>query len=280
MLTSNQYNPYPFPVLPEGQRKPWNTFIIICTLMSILIVFPLYFKAGKKARSNSKFLNFVPFFTGLFLILTEIYKQILITYHYNWEYHFYIFPFQLCAIPMYTSFLIPFIKNKNIKDAFFAFMAQYGMLGGLAVMLYQQSVLTREDQTLNAHSIIWHLLLIALGIFSASYLQYDKVSYKEMAKKYTSGTLVFISVVIMAELLNLLIVLNHGYNELSAGGNLFYISMFMYNLDIPVLKTILSEGGWYVGFIAYTIALCLAGFLITNAYYGIAKLYYKIKNRS
>ena len=241
-------------------------------IISILVVFPLFFYAGIKARNNSKVKNLVPFITGTFLILTEVYKQLLVTYHFNWEYHYYIFPFQLCAIPMYTSFLIPFIKNEKIKNSLFAFMAQFGMLGGVAVMLYQPSVLTREDHTLNAHSIIWHELLIALGIFSAAYLNYGKSNYQEMIKKYLSGTAVFISVVALAEVLNLLIVLNHGYNDLTAGGNLFYISMFMYNLDIPIFKEILPRFGWYIGFILYTFALSLAGFIFANIYYSLTKL--------
>lgn len=272
MLNSiHYYNDYFFPVLPGEKRTQWNTFITISMVICVLIVFPLFFYGGIKARNNNKVKNLIPFITGAFLILTEIYKQLLITYHYDWEYHYYIFPFQLCAIPMYTSFIIPFIKNKKIQDSLFAFMAQYGMLGGVAVMLYQPSVLTWEDHSLNAHSIIWHELLIALGIFSAAYLNYGKTNYQEMTKKYLSGTAVFISVVALAEVLNLLIVLNHGYNDLTAGGNLFYISMFMYNLDIPIFKQILPRFGWYVGFILYTFTLSLAGFIFANVYYSITK---------
>lgn len=271
MLNLTHYNDYFFPVLPGEQWTQWNLFITISMIICIFIVFPLFTYLGIKARNNEKIKNLVPFITGTFLILTEIYKQLLVTYHYNREYHFYIFPFQLCAIPMYTSFLIIFIKNEKIKNALFAFMAQYGMLGGVAVMLYQPSVLTWEDHSLNAHSIIWHELLIALGLFSASYLRYAKSSYKEMFKKYLSGTTVFISVIMLAEMLNLLIVLNHGYNDYTAGGNLFYISMFMYNLDIPIFKEILPRFGWYVGFILYTFALSLAGFIFANIYYGISK---------
>lgn len=272
MLTLALYNDYPFPVPIGGQWTPWNPFIIISTIFFVIFIFPLYFYFGKKARTNNKYKNLVPFFTGLFLILTEIYKQILVTYHYNWEYHYYIFPFQLCAMPMYISFLIPFIKNDKVKDYFMSFMAQYSMIGGLAVMLYQNSVLTREDYSLNVHTIIWHLILIAIGVFCASYSNYGVTNYKNMLEKYRSGSIVFIVVVIIAEILNLLIVLNHGYNEYTEGGNLFYISMFMYNLNIPILKTVLAELGRYVGFIGYTFVLLLGGFVLCNVYYLITKI--------
>lgn len=272
MANSTLYNDYFFPVAPGEQWTQWNPFITISMILCVLIVFPLFVYAGIKARNNKKIRDLLPFITGTFLILTEIYKQLLVTYHYNREYHYYIFPFQLCAIPMYTSFLVIFIKNEKIKNALFAFMAQYGMLGGVAVMLYQPSVLTWEDHSLNAHSIIWHELLIALGVFSAAYLNYGKNNYHEMIKKYLSGTGVFIGVVLVAEILNLLIVLNHGYNDYTSGGNLFYISMFMYNLDIPIFNEILPRFGWYVGFLLYTFALSLAGFIFANIYYSITKI--------
>ncbi len=276
MPTLALYNDYPFPVPINGQWTPWNPFIIVSTIIFVLFIFPLYFYFGKKARTNNKYKTLVPFFTDLFLIFTEIYKQILVTYHYNWEYHYFIFPFQLCAMPMYISFLIPFIKNDKIKDSFISFMAQYSMIGGLAVILYQQSVLTWEDYSLNVHTIIWHLILISIGVFSATYTNFGNFNYKEMVKKYTSGSIVFVIVVIIAEILNLLIVLNHGYNEYTDGGNLFYISMFMYNLNIPILKTILAKLGWYVGFIGYTFVLLLGGFVLSNVYYLISKV--KVKH--
>lgn len=269
------YNPYPWPVPEGGQMQPREPQIIIYTLVSIFFVFPFYFWAGKKGRTNKKYRDLVPFITGIILILSEAYKQILVTYHYNREYHYYIFPFQLCAMPMYTSTLIPLAKNEKFKNGLFAFMAQFGIIGGIAVMLYQESVLTWEDYFLDIHTIIWHLLLIALGIFSASYLNYGAKPYKKALKTYSLGAIVFISVLSIAQIINLLIVLNHGYNELTDGGNMFYISMFMYNMAVPVLNTVLANAGWYIAFIGYAFVLLLGGFVMMNIYYRITKLYYK-----
>ena len=57
---------------------------------------------------------------------------------------------------------------------------------------------------------------------------------------------------------------------------MFYISMFMFNLDIPVLSTVTSTCGWYVGFIGYSFVLMLGGFAIFSAYYGINQLSKKL----
>ena len=42
--------------------------------------------------------------------------------------------------------------------------------------------------------------------------------------------------------------------------------MFMFNLDIPILSTVTSTCGWYIGFIGYTFVLLLGGFVILNVY--------------
>ena len=177
---------------------------------------------------------------------------------------------------MYTSAIMPLARNEKLRKSLFSFMALYGMLGGLSVTLYQTSVLTREDYSLDYQSIIWHFALIALGIYSATYLNIGSLSFKKSLKLYQYGTFAFLGFLILAEIINLLIVLNHGYNEFTVGGNMFYISMFMFNLDIPVLSTITSTCGWYVGFIGYTFVLMLGAFVIFSVYYGLNKLTIKI----
>ena len=276
LKTLATYNPFPFPV--SEQLKPWCLEITIIFLLFLIFIYPLMFYLGRKARTNDKIRDYFTMTMGLILISTEIYKQILFAYHYNFEgdYHWSLFPFQLCSIPMYTSAIMPLARNEKLRKSLFSFMALYGMLGGLSVTLYQSSVLTREDYSLDYQSIIWHFALIALGIYSATYLNIGSLSFKKSLKLYQYGTFAFLGFLILAEIINLLIVLNHGYNEFTAGGNMFYISMFMFNLDIPVLSTITSTCGWYVGFIGYTFVLMLGAFAIFSAYYSLNKLTLKI----
>ena len=276
LKTLATYNPFPFPV--SEQLKPWCLEITIIFLLFLIFIYPLMFYLGRKARTNDKIRDYFTMTMGLILISTEIYKQILFAYHYNFEgdYRWSLFPFQLCSIPMYTSAIMPLARNEKLRKSLFSFMALYGMLGGLSVTLYQSSVLTREDYSLDYQSIIWHFALIALGIYSATYLNIGSLSFKKSLKLYQYGTFAFLGFLILAEIINLLIVLNHGYNEFTAGGNMFYISMFMFNLDIPVLSTITSTCGWYVGFIGYTFVLMLGAFVIFSAYYGLNKLTLKI----
>ena len=257
-ITLVTYNPFPFPV--EEQLKPWSLSITIIFIFFLIFIYPLMFYLGRKARNSDKIRDYLTMTLGLILISTEIYKQILF------------------AFPMYTSAIMPLAKNEKLRKSLFAFMALYGMLGGISVTIYQQSVLNWEDYSLDYQSIIWHFGLIALGIYSASYLNIGSLKFKETLKIYQYGTFTFFGFLILAEITNLLIVLNHGYNEYTAGGNMFYISMFMFNLDIPILSTVTSTCGWYVGFIGYTFALMLGAFLIFSSYYGLNKLTIKISN--
>ena len=274
-----EYQPFPFPLAPGEKIQPNCWQILLMSAVFAIFVYPLLYKLGKAGRANEKIRDYVPMTIGLILIGTEIYKQILMLYHFNWKYHFYLFPFQLCSVPMYTAALIPVIKNQKLKDSLFSFMAVYGMIGGLSVMIYQKSVLTWEDYSLNWHSIFWHLSLIALGIFSASYLRIGSGSFNRNAKILSYGSIVFVICVILAEIMNFMIVMNKGYNEYTSGGNLFYISMFMYNLDIPILKIVISHCGWYIGLIGYTSVLLLGGLVLSLLYMGFNRLNKAITNK-
>ena len=225
-----KYNPFPFPVFEQLEAWCWQITLIF--LLFLFLVFPLCFYLGIKARKNKRLEKITVFTIGILLITTEIYKQLLFAYHYNFDsYHWDLFPFQLCSIPMYTAVIVAFLKDGKL--------------------------LTWEDYSLDYQSIIWHFALVGLGIYSATYLNIGSRTFKEDLKTYEYGALVFLACLIMAEIINLLIVLNHGYNEYTQGGNMFYISMFMFNLDIPILSTVTSTCGWYIGFIGYTFVLLL-----------------------
>ena len=109
-----EYQPFPFPLAPGEKIQPNCWQILLMSAVFAIFVYPLLYKLGKAGRANEKIRDYVPMTIGLILIGTEIYKQILMLYHFNWKYHFYLFPFQLCSVPMYTAALIPVIKNQKL----------------------------------------------------------------------------------------------------------------------------------------------------------------------
>ena len=76
------------------------------------------------------------FFCGLFLLLTELYKQCFLYFiidhgHYDW----WFFPFQLCSLPMYLCLLLPAFKPGPKKTAVYTFLQDFNLLGGLAALI-------------------------------------------------------------------------------------------------------------------------------------------------
>ena len=105
------------------------------------------------------------FYTGLVMAASEIWKQWTLTFvlgdgTYNWWY----FPFQLCSVPMYLLLLLPFFHTSHIRRIFYTFLMDFSLLGGIAVFL-DTSGMHYPFLPLTIHSYLWHLTLIAIGLF-------------------------------------------------------------------------------------------------------------------
>ena len=66
---------------------------------------------------------------GGFLVITEIYKQLFYYYYIgNHSYQWWIFPFQMCSIPMYLCIIAPMLKPGKVQKAMYDFMMIYNLL--------------------------------------------------------------------------------------------------------------------------------------------------------
>ena len=103
-------------------------------------------------RKSSEKQNKIIFLVmGIFLIITEIYKQLFYYYIIGGN-TLWIFPFQLCSVPMYMCFFVPFIKNKKVQTAFYAFLMIFNLFGGF-ISLIEISGLVHTYWTLTIHEI-------------------------------------------------------------------------------------------------------------------------------
>ena len=76
----------------------------------------------------------VLFFIGIFLLTSEILKQLLLTFVMNnGHYNLWYFPFQLCSLPMYLLVLYPFFHTEPARNTILGFLSTYNLLGGIAV---------------------------------------------------------------------------------------------------------------------------------------------------
>lgn len=103
---------------------------------------------------------------GLILLFSEIYKQLFYYFivnqkHYQW----YLFPFQLCSLPMYLCLWIPWIKSKRLRMILNTFMTDFNVLGAVMVFVDPTGIF-HGYWTLTLHGIVWHLLILFVGVYS------------------------------------------------------------------------------------------------------------------
>lgn len=218
--------------------------------MAAVLLLVHFLKRGGQKQHKIVFLS-----VSLFLIAMEIYKQLFFSFvmydHYPW----YIFPLQLCSTPMYLAFVVAFLKPSNLKTGLLGYMALYGLLGGLSVMLYPGDVFV-TNLTISVQSMLWHLSLVFIGLYILATNQFGT-----KPKDFLKAFVTFVCMVTFVLLLNVVI-----YNIINPIGvaepttfNMFFISPY-FTTTWPVFREVQQVNHWlYVGF--YVAALTLGAYL-------------------
>lgn len=207
--------------------------------------------------------SFISFFTpidrlyitvGIILLISEIYKQLFNYYlidgrHYNW----YLFPFQLCSLPMYFCLIIPWIKSGKLKTSLNTFMSDFNLMGAVMVFADPSGIFS-EYTTLTLHGILWHLIVIIVSLTAGLTGQGDTASLKGFLKTLP----VFFISCCTAVAMNILL---YPYG----GANMFYIDPYTPSVQI-VFKDIAANFGIAAGNIAYMAAMIAGAFLCHLAF--------------
>ena len=187
---------------------------------------------------------------GLFLVITEIYKQCF--YYFfreDHEYNFSIFPFQLCSVPMYLCLIAVFLKPGKIRDGIYGFMTTYNLLGGIMAFI-EPSGITHKYWTLTLHAYLWHMSLIFIGVYLIMSGHFAKTK-----KDYIYATVTFLVLCAVAFTINV------SLWEVSAGKiNMFFVGPR--NSSLAVFKDIAKNFGWYVSTLIYIPTVALGAYLI------------------
>lgn len=186
---------------------------------------------------------------GGFLLLSELYKQLLYTLVLcDGSYPWWIFPFQLCSIPMYLCLIAPFLKAGFVRDCLYNFMLAFNLMGGFVAFL-EPSGLLHEYWSLTLHAFVWHMTLVFVGL----YLGFSRRAGRKLTDfRYAVLCLLMLSLIAFG--LNVLL------SAPSKGtANLFFVGPGP--SPIVVFKDISAACGWYVCTPLYLLALCIGGFL-------------------
>ena len=186
---------------------------------------------------------------GVFLILTEIYKQLFYTYYIGGgSYQWWIFPFQLCSVPMYLCVIAPWVKNKKISHAMYSFMTTFNLLGGFMAFI-EPSGIVHEYWTLTLHAFVWHMTLVLIGF----YLVASGRGATEM-RDFRGGVITFVALCAVAFCINLLF-----WTPSGGDINMFFVGPR--NSSLLVFKQIAEAAGWYISTLLYIPAVSLGAFL-------------------
>lgn len=227
--------------------KPYGPFHIIFSVLGITVCLLLAWLLRKVGDRGNRI---VLFSVGLFLILTEVYKQLFYYYHIEDEkYNFGIFPFQLCSVPMYLCIIAAFVKSQRINNAMYGFMTTFNFIGGIMAFI-EPSGIVHDHLMLTLHAFVWHLSLIFIG----AYLLISGRGAKTM-KDYRASAILFVLLCAVAFTINL------SLWDVSGGDiNMFFVGPR--NSSLIVFKQISEYAGWYVSTLLYIPTVCLGAFLI------------------
>ncbi len=229
-------------------------------LILVLIGFPICIFLAVKLRNLSEKGNRILLFgVGAYLIISEIYKQLFYYFHVgDNSYCWWIFPFQLCSVPMYLCIISSLVKSEKIQKGMLNFMFTYNLLGGFMAFVEPSGVFD-EYLTITIHSIIWHFSLIFIGV----YLGLSKHTGKTK-KDFISATYTFLALCALAFSINLI------FRDVSEGDvNMFFVGPS--NSSLAVFKQISEYCGWYVSTILYIPSVCLGAYLIFLLFKFITK---------
>ena len=243
----------------------WIMIMILASVLSALFIAKKHDK-----KIDDKFI----FSIGLMLLIAELYKQVFLTLdegHYQW----YQFPFQFCSVPMYVAFIAPLIKKEKIKNSMYLFLSSYGLLAGLSVMVYPETVFATQYITLLIHTMLWHSSMVVMGIYLIVSRKYGK-----KIKELIPADIIFIIIVMIAVVAN--IVAYEAYfkfpekNIYDEKFYLLFISPY-YSNPLPILSDIKEVVPYPVFLASYILVFTLGVCILWSAIIGIRRLFCRKK---
>lgn len=207
----------------------FSGFHILWLLIMVAAAVVLSLTAAKK--HSPKYDRVVVGIFALILVGCEVFKQ-LFWFEFYGYYRFEIFPFQFCSVPIYMSVLATVIPCERFREACYRFLAFFGIIGGISVMLVPSAVLYTYFVPMSLHAMLWHSILVVMGV----YLIVSR-GYGEKFRELLTPSVIFLGFIVLAIIGNILVYkLYLSTPACQPGDNLsmFYISPY-YPTALPLL---------------------------------------------
>lgn len=164
----------------------------------------------------------------------------------------YIFPFQLCSLPIYLAPIASYLKEESpVRKAMLTFMMTYTLMSGFSAFVNPSGIL-QIYVLATFHSLIWHMLLVFIGLLIAFS---GRGGYR--FRDFFRAFVLFIVCCYTALFLNVLIpTLLPGADDV----NMFYLGPNRSSLI--VFDAIYDKWDWVVQMKIYEIALSIGAAIV------------------
>lgn len=190
---------------------------------------------------------------GLLMILMEIFKQwFCFAYVFDRKLNLWFFPWQLCSMAMYCSFVIRYIKKEKIQNAFLVFLTSFSLFSDIVALILPYDML-RDQIMLTAHSFIYHGLIITEALIALLILRQRKKA------AFLPSIYLFLFMAFIAEIIN--VVSHLIFNDIHVEPDMFYITL-SYPSTQPVFHEIALAFGIPVEIIVYLSSIILCSFAV------------------
>ncbi len=197
------------------------------------------------------------------LVCCEVFKQLFWLEFYGY-YRFEVFPYQFCSVPIYITILATLIPSEKMREVCYHFLAFYGTVGGLAIMVVPSAVLYTYYIPMSVHSMLWHSVLVMMGV----YLIVSR-GYGKQIREMVFPCVLFLCLIAIAMLGNYLVYelyLNTPACQPGDNLSMFYISPY-YPTQIPLLGVV-KDFSYPLFLFCYVAVFSLLALLV----WGVSKL--------
>ena len=229
------------------ELKPFGTVHIIGIITALLSVILAIVIAKKyKDRESDRVYGIA----GLLLIMLEVFK-VFFNFKVYGSFSLERIPFQICTLELFFLWAVPFVKNKFIKDMMISFCL-IGLYGASFYYVNPTSLFNSEYVIIAVQAIVWHDIVIFIGIFTLIKYQVYRFSSIRFVLR---GWLLWIIASLAAVLLNCLFI--------DTDINFFYLSSNQTSIPYIGLNWIFKRPEPYLLFIlGYIIYFSLGLFIV------------------
>ena len=219
--------------------------VMLGLCFAVMVAVALLYRKFPKDKLDS-----LLFGAGAALFVLELYNQlyylVVLT---GGRYNFGILPLQFCSYSLYLYLIIPFLPSGKLKEALLDFVGLYQTMGACIVMGYPTLY---EEIPLSVHTMLWHTVMIAVGMTVLLVRGYRRRYVREML---SSGA-VFLGTVFVAVVLNFALAsaAKESYQPL----NLFYISPYIQSHYI-IIGDVQRAFGWAWSVVTYVLMFIFIG---------------------